>query len=160
MPYSTGCTTPLSNFEANLEYKDTQDPAVTVSFALKSDPEVGLLAWTTTPWTLPSNLMLCVNDEMTYIKIEDATTKKKYILAEDRLVQIYKNPTKAKYTVLEKMKGTSLLRPNKHNPKLLLLLHQKKLVLCFVCIPILVITKAIAFMFVLPMSVTAHRSID
>jgi len=61
MPYSTACTTPLSNFEANLAYKDTIDPAVVVSFPLEDEPGVSFVAWTTTPWTLPSNLALCVN---------------------------------------------------------------------------------------------------
>ena len=70
MPYSTACNTPLSNFEANLNYKDAVDPAVVVSFPLTSDPKVKLLAWTTTPWTLPSNLALCVNPEYEYVKIQ------------------------------------------------------------------------------------------
>lgn len=53
MPYSTACATPLSNFEAGLNYKDVKDPAVVVSFPSKAHPEVSYLAWTTTPWTLP-----------------------------------------------------------------------------------------------------------
>ena len=55
MPYSWRVSTPLSNFEANLNYKDTQDPSVTVKFALTSEPKTSILAWKTTPWTLPSN---------------------------------------------------------------------------------------------------------
>lgn len=70
MPYSTGCTSALSNMEANLNYKDAIDPAVVVSFPLLTDPEVNLLAWTTTPWTLPSNLALCVHPDFDYIKIK------------------------------------------------------------------------------------------
>ena len=69
MPYSMAVSTPLSNFEANLNYKDTFDPAVVVSFPLVSDPSVSLLAWTTTPWTLPSNLALCVHPDFQYVKI-------------------------------------------------------------------------------------------
>lgn len=54
MPYSTTCNTPLSNFEAGLNYKDVSDPAVMVSFPLKDDPDgAAMVAWTTTPWTLP-----------------------------------------------------------------------------------------------------------
>src|SRR5690349_12856235 len=68
MPYSTGCTTPLSNFEVGLNYQNVQDPAVTVSFPLVDDPTVLLLAWTTTPWTLPSNLALCVHPNQDYVK--------------------------------------------------------------------------------------------
>jgi isoleucyl-tRNA synthetase len=69
MPYSMGCYTPLSNFEAGQNYKDVDDPAVWVSFPLVNDPTVKLVAWTTTPWTLPSNLALCVNPNATYVKI-------------------------------------------------------------------------------------------
>ena len=63
MPYSMVCGTPLSNFEAGLNYKDVKDPACTVTFPLIDEPDVNLIAWTTTPWTLPSNLALCVNPE-------------------------------------------------------------------------------------------------
>ena len=69
MPFSTACHTPLSNFEANLAYKDVEDPAVTVSFPLLEDPNVRLLAWTTTPWTLPSNLGLNVHPTHEYVKV-------------------------------------------------------------------------------------------
>lgn len=69
MPYSMGCCTPLSNFEAGQNYQDTDDPAVWVSFPLIEDPNVKLVAWTTTPWTLPSNLALCVNSNSVYVKI-------------------------------------------------------------------------------------------
>lgn len=92
MPYSTGCTTPLSNFEAGLNYKDVSDPAIVVSFPVISDDEfngVSLVAWTTTPWTMPSNLALCVHPEMEYVQILDTKTQKQYILAKTRLPQIY-----------------------------------------------------------------------
>uniref|UniRef100_A0A8C6L740 Isoleucine--tRNA ligase, cytoplasmic n=1 Tax=Nothobranchius furzeri TaxID=105023 RepID=A0A8C6L740_NOTFU len=69
MPYSTACNTPLSNFEANQNYKDVQDPSVIVNFPLVGEEDVSLIAWTTTPWTLPSNLALCVNPEMLYVKL-------------------------------------------------------------------------------------------
>ena len=69
MPYSTGCCTSLSNFEAGQNYKDVDDPAVTVAFALDDDPDdAQMVAWTTTPWTLPSNLSLCVNTTFDYVK--------------------------------------------------------------------------------------------
>lgn len=76
MPFSTACSTPLSNFEAGLNYKDVQDPAIVVSFPVEglddnaSTVSAELLAWTTTPWTLPSNLALCVNPEKDYVKIK------------------------------------------------------------------------------------------
>lgn len=89
MPYSTACGTPLSNFEAGQNYKDVRDPAVVVSFPIVGAEEVSFVAWTTTPWTLPSNLALCVHPELEYIKIEDKKTSNKYILAKTRLPQLY-----------------------------------------------------------------------
>eukprot|EP00184_Porphyridium_aerugineum_P001161 CAMPEP_0184693834 /NCGR_PEP_ID=MMETSP0313-20130426/1975_1 /TAXON_ID=2792 /ORGANISM="Porphyridium aerugineum, Strain SAG 1380-2" /LENGTH=1195 /DNA_ID=CAMNT_0027152007 /DNA_START=243 /DNA_END=3830 /DNA_ORIENTATION=+ len=91
MPYSTACTTPLSNFEANLNYKDVNDPSVIVSFPLVEDESVSFLAWTTTPWTLPSNIALCVNSDFVYLLIQDTKSGHKYYIAEERLVQLYKN---------------------------------------------------------------------
>ena len=108
MPYSTGCGTVLSNFEANLNYKDTIDPAVVVSFPLISDPDVSFIAWTTTPWTLPSNLALCVHPDMDYVKLKDHESGSTFILMESRLEILYKDPKKAKFTILEKMKGSDL----------------------------------------------------
>ncbi len=70
MPYSTGCTTVLSNFEAGLNYKEVSDPAVMVGFPLDDDPhEAQMVIWTTTPWTLPSNLAICVHPDFTYVKV-------------------------------------------------------------------------------------------
>jgi isoleucyl-tRNA synthetase len=69
MPYSLGCSTVLSNFEATSNYKDVVDPAVVISFPLLLDPSISFLAWTTTPWTLPSNLALCVNPDFIYLQI-------------------------------------------------------------------------------------------
>jgi isoleucyl-tRNA synthetase len=70
MPYSTKCNTPLSNFESNQNYKDVTDPAVIVNFPLDEEPGVSLLAWTTTPWTLPSNMALVVNPDHVYCKLK------------------------------------------------------------------------------------------
>ena len=124
MPYSTGCLTPLSNFEAGQDYRDVNDPAggsfhhiveasitmslVTVSFPLVEDPSTSLLAWTTTPWTLPSNLALCVNPDYTYIKIEDQERKQNFILHENLLRTLYKDPKKAKFKKLGQYKGSEM----------------------------------------------------
>ncbi len=70
MPYSTGCCTPLANFEASQNYKDVVDPAVIVSFPLDDEPGVSMIAWTTTPWTLPSNMALCVHPDLDYVKVK------------------------------------------------------------------------------------------
>lgn len=89
MPYSTGCTTALSNFEAGQNYKDVSDPAVIVTFPVDGDEDnASFVAWTTTPWTLPSNLALCVNPEFTYLKVKDPESGKVYIVGKDRLSQI------------------------------------------------------------------------
>ncbi|XP_055353326.1 isoleucine--tRNA ligase, cytoplasmic-like [Paramacrobiotus metropolitanus] len=106
MPFSTGCNTPLSNFESGQNYKDVTDPAVIVSFPLIDDPTVAFIAWTTTPWTLPSNLALCVNPSKTYVKIQDNSSKKVYIMMEARIPALFKKA--AEYTILEKFTGETL----------------------------------------------------
>ncbi|XP_078470570.1 isoleucine--tRNA ligase, cytoplasmic isoform X1 [Lampetra planeri] len=106
MPYSTACTTPLSNFEANQNYKDVTDPAVIVSFPLLEDESVSLIAWTTTPWTLPSNLSVCVNPELIYVRVKDVATGSLYILMEVRLQALYKREDE--YIVIDKFKGITL----------------------------------------------------
>ena len=68
MPFSTKLGTPLSNFEANLNYKEVQDPSVVIQFSIKEEEGV-FLAWTTTPWTLPSNLALAVHPEFDYATV-------------------------------------------------------------------------------------------
>ncbi|KAJ6035447.1 hypothetical protein N7499_002600 [Penicillium canescens] len=108
MPYSTALNTPLSNFEAQQNYKDVQDPAIVVTFPLLDDPETCLLAWTTTPWTLPSHTGLCVNPTYEYVKIYDEATKKNYILLEGLLRTIYKDPKKAKFKIVDRFKGSDM----------------------------------------------------
>lgn len=109
MPYSTVLTTSLSNFEANQNYQDVTDPAVVVSFPLVNDPNTKLLAWTTTPWTLPTNLGLCVHPEFEYVKILDEKSGDHYILLEKLMTTLYKDPKKAKFKVVEKIKGKDML---------------------------------------------------
>ena len=89
MPYSWQAGTTLSNFEANLNYKDVQDPAVTVKIPSATEENTYFLIWTTTPWTLISNLALCVNNDIEYIKypIQDEyyiTSKNYYLELEHR----------------------------------------------------------------------------
>ncbi|WDF91125.1 isoleucine--tRNA ligase [Aeromonas hydrophila] len=88
--YSTELETVLSNFEASSNYKDVQDPAVTVLFKL-TDEDAYLAAWTTTPWTLPSNLALCVNSDITYVKIRDQTINKTIWFAEALMKTVVKD---------------------------------------------------------------------
>ncbi len=84
MPVSTELGTPLSNFEATSNYQDVQDPAITVLFKL-DDENASLAAWTTTPWTLPSNLALCVGADIEYVKVRDEAEGIVLYLARERL---------------------------------------------------------------------------
>lgn len=107
VPYSVGISTPLSNFEANLNYKMVQDPALTVNFPLVEDSQTAFLAWTTTPWTLPSNLALAVGKDIAYVKVKEVATQKQYILAEALLKATFKNP-ETDVEVLQTYKGEEL----------------------------------------------------
>jgi len=89
MPYSCACATPLSNFEAGSNYKDRSDPYVIVAFPLINDPNTALAVMTTTPWTLPSNVALCVNPEYNYVKIREKESGKQFILLRNRLSELY-----------------------------------------------------------------------
>jgi isoleucyl-tRNA synthetase len=103
MPYSTSCCTPLSNFEAGQNYKDVQDPAVIATFPA-IDKDYAFLAWTTTPWTLPSNIALCLHPDHEYVRIKDKTRDgQQFVLMEARLASLYKSPDD--YEVLDKKKG-------------------------------------------------------
>ncbi|MBM4304777.1 MAG: isoleucine--tRNA ligase [Deltaproteobacteria bacterium] len=105
MPYSWRISTPLSNFEASLNYKEVQDPALTVR--LKSSTKNRYyLAWTTTPWTLPSNLALAVNAELDYVEIKETASGEHYVLAEPRLTTYYKS--ESEYQIVSKLKGKDL----------------------------------------------------
>lgn len=108
MPYSTALNTPLSNFEAQQNYKDVQDPAVVVTFPLLDDPQTCLLAWTTTPWTLPSHTGLAAHPDLEYVKIYDEASGKNYILIESLLRTIYKDPKKAKFKIVDRFKGSHI----------------------------------------------------
>lgn len=108
VPYSPRITAVLSNFEANQNYKDVQDPAITVKFKLV-DEEAYLLAWTTTPWTLVSNLALAVGEEIQYLLIREKESGECYYLAEDRLEEVLKKgKQKPEYEVLNKLSGRQL----------------------------------------------------
>ena len=108
MPYSTALATPLSNFEESQNPKEVQDAAIVVAFPLRNDPETNLLIWTTTPWTVPSNIAIAVHADFEYIKIHDDASNRNYILMESLLPTIYKDPKKAKYKKLESFKGKDM----------------------------------------------------
>jgi isoleucyl-tRNA synthetase len=79
-----------------------------VAFQLVDEPETSLLAWTTTPWTLPSNLTLCVHPDFTYIKIHDEQQNRNFVLHKDLLRVLYKDPKTAKYKKLAQFQGADM----------------------------------------------------
>jgi len=107
MPFSWRLSTALSNFEANLDYRDVQDPAITVKMPLVEE-DASLLIWTTTPWTLPSNLAVAVGPDIDYVKARrgpEHEDQELYILAEARL-----KATLGEDAVVEqRLKGSALV---------------------------------------------------
>ena len=105
LPYSWALETPLSNTETRMDdaYKMVQDPALTVAFVLESGDN--LLAWTTTPWTLPSNLALAVAPDVDYVRVRH--NDKVFVLAEARLSAYAKELDGAE--VLGTVRGSQLV---------------------------------------------------
>ena len=83
VPYCPRCGTPLSSHEVAQGYKDVKEKSVIAKFRLKGMKEEYILAWTTTPWTLPSNVGLCVNPEETYVKVKVSVDAKGNVLKQD-----------------------------------------------------------------------------
>ena len=119
MPYSWKLSTPLSNFEAGSNYKDVQDPTVTVRVRTIGIPgdsglsgisgsDVYLLIWTTTPWTLPENLAICAGANIDYVAVRDLTDDARpiYVMAKARLTHIFKK--EEQYEVVAEFKGSAL----------------------------------------------------
>ncbi len=127
LPYCPRCSTVLSNHELNLGgYKDVHDPAITIKFKVKgavkgsvaekslgaipggiagtADGKTFMLAWTTTPWTLPSNLGLTMGPDVDYVMVKDG--EERYILAEARLGAYYKDTENCE--IVWKKKGAEL----------------------------------------------------
>ena len=111
VPYCPRCGTPLSSHEVAQGYKDVKERSAIARFKVK-DEDAYILAWTTTPWTLPSNVALCVNPNETYVKVKagDGYT---YYMAEALLDSVLgkladeENGVKA-YEILETYKGSDL----------------------------------------------------
>jgi isoleucyl-tRNA synthetase len=108
MPYSNGCNTVLSNFEANMNYKDVDDPSVVITFPIVGTDNEAFVAWTTTPWTLPSNLALAVNPELTYVKMK-YKDELLLILQEDLVPTIAKTIGVKNPEIVTKMPGADLV---------------------------------------------------
>ena len=104
VPYCPRCGTPLSSHEVAQGYKDVKERSAMVKFKAR-DEEAYFLAWTTTPWTLPSNLGLCVNPEVDYVKVKVAGTV--YYMAE-ALVETVFADTEGEREILGRCKGREL----------------------------------------------------
>ena len=102
LPYCPRCGTPLSSHEVAQGYREVSEPAVTVKFKLQERPNEYLLAWTTTPWTLPGNVAVAVGADIDYLKVEQ--NEEIYYLAQARAPQVLQGD----YRVLAKLKGAEL----------------------------------------------------
>lgn len=103
------CSTPISNFEVAMDnsYKDVTDPSVYVKFAIKDQKDTYLLAWTTTPWTLPTNFALGVSSGAVYARVKHQDQE--YILAKNLLAKTF---GQLDHEVVEEVSGKSLVGLN------------------------------------------------
>ncbi len=107
--FCTTCGTPVSHFEVAMDnsYREVEDPAITVKFPIKSEGElkgVNLLAWTTTPWTIPSNRALVLDENAQYAVVE--SDSEKYIAAEVRVPEVF---NERDYKIIRTIKGSDLI---------------------------------------------------
>jgi isoleucyl-tRNA synthetase len=106
--YCPRCQTPLSNSEIAMDnsYKNVNEQSVTVKFPLKGEENTYLLAWTTTPWTLPGNSALYINKDLEYVKVKPKDKEEYYILAKERV----KDVIKGDYEIVENIDVKDLFR--------------------------------------------------
>jgi len=104
VPYCPRCGTPLSSHEVAQGYKEVKERSAYVKFPVADEPDTYILAWTTTPWTLPSNLALCVGPAITYAKIRCEGSV--YYLAKDLIKNVL--GADASYEILEEILGKDL----------------------------------------------------
>ena len=107
VPYCPRCGTPLSDHEVALGYEEAIDPSVFVRMPLVDQPDVSLLVWTTTPWTLPGNVAVAAHPDVDYVFVErdNEGTKEKLILAKSLVEKVFGNE---EVRVLETVKGRKL----------------------------------------------------
>ncbi|MBN1645417.1 isoleucine--tRNA ligase [Candidatus Woesearchaeota archaeon] len=104
VPYCPRCETPLSSHEVALGYEDVKEKTITIKFQLK-DEEAKILAWTTTPWTLPGNVSLAVNANLDYCYVKDKSfPEETFIVAKDRVKRHFDNPE-----IIKTVKGKALV---------------------------------------------------
>jgi isoleucyl-tRNA synthetase len=128
MPYSPACSTPLSNFEASLNYKETTTTSIFVQFPLICGENsyfyhlkfpyptgytdtIYIVAWTTTPWTLPANMALCVNGNEEYVVLYSKKHNRMFLVAETMITKTFKDYSNdnTNYSVIDKVYGSSLV---------------------------------------------------
>jgi len=103
VPYCPRCGTSLSSHEVAQGYKDVKALTAFVKFKVKGQDNLYLLAWTTTPWTLPSNVALCMNAEYDYAEIEYKKNGEKYIMAKELIPTVF---SEEEYSILSVKKGS------------------------------------------------------
>ena len=110
VPYCVRCGTTISSHEVAQGYETVTDTSITVEFRVKGKKDTSLLAWTTTSWTLPGNIALAVNPDVTYVEIEKKDMgvgkKVRFILAKDRLTEIFSGDD---YSIVKEYKGKDLV---------------------------------------------------
>ena len=106
-PYCPRCETPLSSHEVSLGYKDVKDPSVYIKLKVRGEESTYFLVWTTTPWTLISNVALAVHPDVDYVKVEHKGQN--IILAGARLSVLGEE-----YTIVERFKGAALVGKEYH----------------------------------------------
>ena len=118
MPYSVSCKTPLSNFETQQNYQEVDDTSVFVNFDLAElfdNKPVSCLVWTTTPWTLPSNLVIAINPKISYSLVEAESDGSYHIMATNLVAKVF-GLVKRKYRILTESIDTKLLVGQKYIP--------------------------------------------
>jgi isoleucyl-tRNA synthetase len=125
MPYSIGCNTPLSNFEASQNYKDVDTQSVYVAFKIISnipyfdysiypkniDDNIYIVIWTTTPWTLPANMAICINRDEKYVLLESKQHNKYFIIGKNSIEKLFTDYTieNTNYNIIEMFLGLHLI---------------------------------------------------
>ncbi len=106
--YCPRCSTPLAKSEIAMDnsYKNVKDISVVVKFKISDEKDTYALSWTTTPWTLPSNLALTVNPKLEYAFVKDKSDKNVYIIAKELVKNFYKSA--AEYEIKKIVKGKEL----------------------------------------------------
>ncbi len=102
LPYCPRCETPLSSHEVSQGYKEVKDPSIYIKFHLIDDPDTSFLVWTTTPWTLISNVALTVHPDVEYLKVK--YNGEQLIIAEPRANEVFNG----QFEILDKYKGRQL----------------------------------------------------